>query len=459
MKHLTAWIAATWATEPWLVVVAAGLAAALIAALLIAVFRLVATVVRAIRGAAPNFKLLLGQVVVQAGVTWAVVTGTWEFCTTVFKLPEHEATAFSVFLEAATWVTVGMIYEHGKSKDKDGNPNTGFGPAGPFFWLFSILGGVLAVLAGQTFGAVVGRAVVVVFGTCLWYLALLRVTRRSGAPSRFRWTPRALLVAVGALAPAEQDVRDEHEEWQVRRLARAMRWAGGRWPWSWLGARMLTARAEQTQEQVIDAARRRYAVAHVVVSSVRPDSDVMRRLIEEIQRGPAVLPTAAERQLMDDTRLSARMVASDLGRQVDELREIGGIRMPAGIAAQIPDEIPADWIARHSPAARELPATGTPEPARELPASPVPAGSGEVPATARAKRTSVAARVTGAVRRRAPRTVPVGTEAERTKAAYDTYLAEHGRAPSDRTLAALAGVGKTYAGTWKKQHAEHVKES
>lgn len=353
MKHIADWIAATWAAEPWLVVVAAGLAAALVVALLIAAIRLVAKTIRAVLGAAPNLKLLIGQAVVQAGVTWAVVTGTYAFCERYFKLPDWEAGAFAAFLEAATWVTVGMIYDHGKSTDQDGTPSTGFGSAGPFFWLFSVLGGFLAVLAGTSVGAMIGRAVIVVFGTCLWYLALLRVTRRSGTPSRFRWTPRAALVAIGALAPADQDVRDEHQEWQIRRMARAMRWANGRWPWSWLGTRMLTGRAEQAHEDVIAAARRRYAVAHVVVSSVRPDSEVMRRIIADVERNPGEPVSAELRADLDEIRIGARMVTTRLRAQVDQIRAadaatrmVHGVRMPAAIADQIPDQIPQDWLDR-----------------------------------------------------------------------------------------------------------------
>ncbi|WP_148710099.1 hypothetical protein [Micromonospora sp. M71_S20] len=346
-----------WERSPWLVVVGAA-ATALIAVVAVALtVRLVVKAVRSVRGAAPNLKLAVGQALVQAGVTWAVVTGTYEFCTKVFKLPDWEAGAFAVFLEAATWVTVGMIYDHGKGKDKDGKPNVGFGPAGPFFWLFSVLGGILAVIAGATFGAMIGRAVIVVFGACLWYLALLRVTRRSGAPSRFRWTPRALLIAIGAIAPADQDVRDEHQEWQIRRMARAMRWANGRWPWSWLGQRALTGRAEQAQEVVIEAARRRYAVAHVVVSSVQPDSEVMRRIIEDVKRGPMAPVSNELRTELDEIRMDARQVTTKLRAQVDQMRTIGGIRMPAHIAAHIPDQIPADWVDRF----RTSPADQAPE--------------------------------------------------------------------------------------------------
>lgn len=441
-----------WNDNPWLTVgVGVGTVLVGLAAISLVV-RLVAKGIRAVRGANSNLKLAIGQALVQVGVTWAVVTGTYEFCTKVFKLPEWEAAAFATFLEAATWVTVGMIYDHGKSTDADGNPAKGFGPAGPFFWLFSVLGGVLAVLAGATFGAQVGRSVIVVFGTCLWYLALLRVTHRSGTPSRFRWTPRALLVAVGALAPAEQDVRDEHQEWQVRRMARAMRWANGRWPLSWLGTRMLTGRAEQSAEDVIAAARRRYAVAHVVVSSVRPDSEVMRRIIADVTRDPAEPVSAELRADLDEIRMSARQVTTCLRPQVDLIRAIDsrqdagamdravdrrlvhGVLMPTHLADQIPDQIPPEWVARFKSAA--APATASPATVAVAASQTVATVVDHTPAAIPAQRPATA-----------------GTEADRTAAAYAALVAELGRPPSGSVLAAKAGVSKSYANNWKKQNA------
>ncbi|MEV4494048.1 hypothetical protein AB0K04_28555 [Micromonospora coxensis] len=299
-----------WSWNPLVTAISGALLALLVVVLLVVG---ITRLVRGTRGAPSNVKLKAGTFVVQAGVTWAVVTGTYAFCERYFRLPWWESVAFAVFLEAATWVTVGMIIAHGRGKDDKGEPNTGFGAAGPFFFLFSALGGVLAIIAGETAGAMVGRAVIVVFGTCLWYLTLLTYTRRSGTPSRFRWTPRRLLVAMGAIEPADQDVTNEHQEWQIRRLARAMRWANGRAPWRWLGQRALISRAEQTAEDVIEAARRRYAVAHLLVTTVRPDSDVMTRVIESVKADmgmgrpdrsavehaptPVALPTAEPRAL------------------------------------------------------------------------------------------------------------------------------------------------------------------
>lgn len=285
-----------WEWNPWVAVASGGLLGLLVLALVVGA---VVGLTRVVKGADSNLKLTVGTLVVQAGVTWAVTTGTYDFGLKVFKLPEHEAVALAVFLEAATWVTVGMILDHGRGKDKNGKSNTGFGPAGPFFFLFSILGGVLAVIAGQHFGAAVGRAVVVVFGTCLWYLTMLRKTHRSGTRTRWRWTPRRLGVALGLMEPEPEETGNENVKWQIQRLARAIRWSNGFWPWSKLGARSLVKIAETTTEDVIDAARRRYAVAHLLVKNVKPDSEVMTRVIESVKEAanapvahPGGAPTA-----------------------------------------------------------------------------------------------------------------------------------------------------------------------
>ncbi|MEU4777450.1 hypothetical protein [Micromonospora sp. NPDC023633] len=166
-------------------------------------------------------------------------------------------------------------------------------------------------------------------------------------------------------------------------------------------------------------------------------------------------------------------VARRLQREMAAARESIAPRMARialteralGVWPAAGSQVPAPLPAPRPQAAR----TGTSATARELPAEPAPAGTAElparapaaVPATARPKRASVAAKVgrrlTGRAAPKPPAAPTAGTDAERTQAAYDAYVAEHGRAPSDRKLAALAGVGKTYANEWKKTRAEAQK--
>ncbi|MFE0532033.1 hypothetical protein ACFW0V_30970 [Micromonospora parva] len=391
-----------WAWNPLATAISGAVLALLVVVLLIVG---IARLVRGTRGAPSNVKLKAGTFVVQAGVTWAVVTGTFAFCERYFRLPWWESVAFAVFLEAATWVTVGMIIAHGRAKNDKDEPNTGFGAAGPFFFLFSLLGGVLAIIAGESAGAMVGRAVIVVFGTCLWYLTLLTYTRRSGVPSRFRWTPRRLLVVMGAIEPADQDVTNEHQEWQIRRLARAMRWANGRQPLKWLGQRALISRAEQTTEDVIVAARRRYAVTHLLVSTVRPDSDVMKRVIESVK---------------------ADVIAGHSPRAL-EADAPEPVALPGTDRRALPEVAPAT-------ARRALPAA---EPGTDTPGTPYPAlpedgpgtegravPGGEVTAGQRAVvRVPAPRQESGTQGRALPADVAKMTDAEQRQSARDIYRA------------------------------------
>lgn len=242
-----------------------------------------AMVVRALRGKDRNAKSSIGFGTVQAGVAYITITGVYEFFHRLLSMPVAESWLLAAVVESAIWAAVGWIYAYGKGADTKGQPNEGFGAAGPFFWVTVIGGGTLAILGSKTSPVGVGRIVIVAIGAYMWYLRLLQVTRRSGKPSRWRWTPKRLLLAVGALEPADEDVENEAREWQVRRLARAMRWANSRWPLSWLGQRSLVHRAETTQEDVIVEARRRFAVAHLLATSVRPDSPVMRQVLAAVQ--------------------------------------------------------------------------------------------------------------------------------------------------------------------------------
>jgi hypothetical protein len=259
----TGWIADLWATDPGLIT---AVVAGLVVALVVAVAWPLSWMARTGR---LNAKLQIGTAIVQAGMTAAVVSGTYEFFHEGFELPWWEAIAFGIFLEAATWVAVGRILEHARE-------HTGMGYGGVFFWLFSLVGGYLGVIAGDTAGEMIGRAAIMIVGTGLWFLTLLSKTK----PGRLA---RRLLIAVGALHADDVDVPEEHREFQIRRLTRAIRWANSRGPLRWIGRRTLTIRAEQTTEDVIAEARRRYAFAHHLVDGIAPTSEAMRALLDDIR--------------------------------------------------------------------------------------------------------------------------------------------------------------------------------
>ncbi|WP_152748295.1 hypothetical protein [Micromonospora sp. RV43] len=269
-------------------------------------------VIRALRGQNLNAKASIGFGVVQAGVAFITITGVYEFFRRTLNMPEVEAGLLAGFIEACVWAAVGMIYAHGKgtTKDKEGveQPNAGFGPAGGFFWTTVTGGGLLAILGSENGSVAVGRVVVVVLGSYMWYLRLLQVTTRTGKKTQWRWTPKRAFLAIGAMAPEDEDVDDENREWQVRQLARAIRWSNGRWPFRWLGERSMVKRAETTREDVLAEARRRFAAAHVMKTSVKPTSEVMKTVITSVEKAQQPV----DEQEVEREREEAERVAAEL---------------------------------------------------------------------------------------------------------------------------------------------------
>ncbi len=302
-------------------------------------------VARALRGKDLNAKASIGFGVVQAGVAYITITGVYEFFRVKLTMPSAEAWLLAGFIEACVWAAVGMIYAYGKGKDEKGTPNVGFGPAGPFFWITVGGGGLLAILGSQSGTVAIGRIVVVVLGANMWYLRLLQVTRRSDKRSRFLWTPKRLALRLGIVAPEEKDVDDGVREWQVRQIARAIRWKNSHQPWKWLGARSLVKCAEATKEDVIAEGRRRYAVAYLLSSQVNPEtSPLMRDVIASVQRSSEpeqddVRDTDAElAQARHEHTAELNILRDDLAAQhrtIVELEQAAGARSADDAVAEL----------------------------------------------------------------------------------------------------------------------------
>lgn len=340
------------AGEPWVLI-----GGSVIGVLLIV--GLVLFVLRSLRARDFDAKANIGFGVVQLGVAFITITGGFEFFHRLLKMPSFEAGLLAGFIEACVWAAVGSIYSHGRGVDDDGKPNTGFGPAGGFFWTTVCGGGLLAILGSASVPVAIGRIVVVVLGAYMWYLRLLRATRPSSKPSRVRWTPKAFLLLIGAIVPGDEDVQDEAREWQVRKMARSIRWANsGRQPWAWLGGRALVKSAEQVQEDVLAEARRRYAAAYLLRTQISPTSPVMASLLDAMQRealGEPPAPTAADTAVAE-LDLEQRLVAVE-----EQLR----LQQPTG--GDLPAEQPASVLAvsgQTVPAARRVPTTALTDPAR-----------------------------------------------------------------------------------------------
>lgn len=271
--------ALSWVAEHRLAVAVTAVAAVLLAVA-------VALIARAWRRRDMVAKQVIGFAVVQAGVTFILITGVYEFFEGLLNLPVAEAAILAVFLEAATWAAVGFIYGHGKSyvvgEDGIKRPAVGFGKAGPFFWFSVAGGGVIAVLGSTAIPIAIGRTVIVGIGAYMWYLQLLRFTRPKPKKkdTEWNWTLTRFLVFVGIKKPSALDIQNHPREWEVRRLARAIRLANGSWPLKWFGRRLLVRHGEAAAPDVIVEARSRWAAAYVLVEQVSPDSEVMKQAIK-----------------------------------------------------------------------------------------------------------------------------------------------------------------------------------
>ncbi len=266
------------------------------------------------RGRRFNWKLELGFTAAQAGLSIVTVWGVYEFFHILLKVPMWESRLFAVFIESAIWTTVGFIIEHGRSYiekiGKDGQreevPATGWGMAGPFFWIFSASAGLLAVLAAPNTAWGVGRAVVVVVGTSLWVLRLMRATNRPIRRSRFRYTPYRIAQRRGWVEQDVEDTAGQDIEWRIQRLARAIRIKNdeGRYLVGalnrWRGERAVTRLAEETTPDVLRSAQERYAAVQVLREHTAVDSPVLKAIIDAHAATSVRLAQLGEQQVVDD---------------------------------------------------------------------------------------------------------------------------------------------------------------
>lgn len=279
------------ANGTWVIPVAFGVAIILGAAALI-------TAATKIRGRSVNVKKTIGMGIVQAGTSYIIITGVYEFFSTIWHLPAFEAGILAVVVEASTWAGVGQIYAYAKTEITNDRgkkePATGWGRGGPFFWFTILSGGTLAVLGSHGAAIAAGRVVIIGLGAWMWYLVLQSVTRPKVGKSQWRWTPRRLLIAVGALAPTGADLEQDATAWQIARLARAIRRRNSYWPWTVIGKRAMRRQADGLPEHVLAAAMRKAAAGHVLIEHTNlKTSPLMKSAIESVVAAQTAAVTAA----------------------------------------------------------------------------------------------------------------------------------------------------------------------
>lgn len=218
-----------------------------------------------------------------------------------------------------------------------------------FVWIVSVASGVIAATASDSLTEVVLRLVTPPLAAAIWYMSLYAdkpVPERQ--PSSWIWTPRRIGIHFGLIQPGEQDLVAVDRDRRIHRLTvtshRLHHGAG--WLAGWRRAR-LRRLAIQADDDMVREAQRRIARVHRIERLTSPDAP------------PPGEVTDQERELLDEVRLITRQATTGLRRehraafgpdqvdQPDQIREVAGIRMPAHIADQIPDQIPAGWVEQH----------------------------------------------------------------------------------------------------------------
>lgn len=294
-------------------------------------------------------------------VLFGVVTteGMWEVVR--HKLGVNPALTVAMF--AAFDV---VIYSQGRLaiRKLTGNPRARVGTYLAIIWALSAAASLTVSTAGGNTTTQLFRFFSPLVAAALWTQKVLEL--RSGTVERTEsnwiWTPTRLMIRWGWVKPGAAD--DLTETFRQRRInalvdaglelyvqQQAVKLHAGaepdkrsRWPWPRTSPLVAARRRVQHLTKTADPAD---------VAAARKQLRLTLNIERELFRDDE--PTERDRQTLDQVRLvtsrAVDRVRMDHARafgpdQVDH-RTIAGIRMPAHIADQIPDHIPAGWVDQH----------------------------------------------------------------------------------------------------------------
>jgi hypothetical protein len=231
-----------------------------------------------------------------------------------------------------------------------------------FVWLVAVASGVIASTASSSITEVVLRLTTPPLAAGIWYMSLYAdVEPAERQPSRWIWTPQRIGVRLGLLKPGTgDDLTEVFRQRTVRRIVdaavivwQAERTQQGSEPQQLddatarrvdRAARRLDQLAKGVDEETMAAAQRQLRLAlgirQQLFAGIGPDGGPVRDLSED------------ERLTLERFRLDTHSLAGGLRDQaaevaaVEQHRVVHGVRMPAHIADQIPDQIPAAWVDR-----------------------------------------------------------------------------------------------------------------
>jgi hypothetical protein len=315
-----------------------------------------------------------------------------------------------------------------------------------FVWLVAGASGIVASTASDSVTEVVLRLATPPLAAGIWYMSLYADKEPAERqPSRWIWTPQRIGVRLGLLKPGTvDDLAEVFRQRAVRRIvdAAVIVWHADK-------ARAATAKLDDaTAKRAAKAGQRLDDLARTVdpatmaaaQQQIRLTLGIRRQLFAGIEGGEV---DGWTRQQLDRTSAEARRaalrskIALARGHAVlaprprtEPMVELGGIRMPAHVAAQIGP--------RPEPASEPVqPATS--EPVRE----PAADSSRAAAATQRSTQRRV--------------TEPVSTAAQRADdkkiaAAHARLTKRLKRKPTGQELGDAAGVSKATANRWKREN-------
>ncbi len=390
---------------------------------------------------------------------FAVVTteGMWEVV--------HNKLGVNIGLTIAMFAAFDVVvYAQGRLaiRKLTGNPKARVGTYLTIIWALSTAAAITVSTAGGNLTTQLFRLFSPMVAAALWTQKALEL--RNGkierAESNWIWTPTRLMIRWGWLKPGAAD--DLTEVLRDRRIT-ALVDAGLTLHAEQEAARLRPAapsrrRMRRQRDPLADARRR---VQRLTKSALAEDVTAARVQLRRVLTIEVELfrddsqPTQRERELMDELRVVMRQATTKLraegaaafGPDLREpMVELGGIRMPAHIAAQIgplPEPYPA-----HSGGALEalvevVGESGV-ESIRPAPTEPVREPSSDSPRTTAATQRPAQRAVTERLTAGSPT-----TDDRRIRQAHTRLTRRLGREPTGAELGEAAGVSKATANRWK----------
>jgi hypothetical protein len=183
--------------------------ALMVGALAFVVVALLLTIRRAVKGGRPDRWV---DAIAFLGALSFSAEGMWEVATQKLGLPATFAALVFFLFEAQL---VSAMFRANRYQKLNGNP----GRHGRAVWLIAGVMGLIVAFAADSFVEAPLRLAIPLLAAYQWWLGLTAdgVTEDKGATS-WRWTPRRLLLWLGAIEPGERDVVAVDRERRVAQM-------------------------------------------------------------------------------------------------------------------------------------------------------------------------------------------------------------------------------------------------